>query len=166
MQISAPPVNVQGTSDFVLYDAFSGYKPLGVENLQVLRGLMGRWPNSSLICETCLQPIDALLSHARVDNEVLRRADHALFKVFRPVLQILRKLGGDSAIWSKLFFVDMRRIIEVRKRFACHQNCQNALWLTGDATTNSVNSANWGDRDFFKILVGVGGGGGGGAFTV
>ena len=153
LEISAPPVKVRGAADFTLSEEFSEYRPLAVKSLQTLRGLMTHWLCSCLFWKTCLQPVDALLSHASEDSLFIRCGDPELYKAFWSMFQLLRNLAQGDILWKNLFRGDMGRLSEVHKRFACPQECKDVLWLTGDATMNVVSSINWNDREFAKLSV-------------
>ena len=122
----------------------------GIKAMPTLRGLMTRWLNASLSRRTCLRPIDALLGHPDEVATHVKCDDPELTKAFWNMIRLLRHAEQDSKLWHTLFKGDLRRVLEVRKRFADPTSCSDVLWLTGDATLETVACVNRNDKVSLK----------------
>ena len=69
---------------------------MGINSLQVLRGLLTQWLSASLIWMLCAHPIDALVRHAGERGQYVKCLDPALDKAFRPTVARLRHVSGDK----------------------------------------------------------------------
>ena len=63
---------------------------------------------------------------------------------------LVRHLAANFDWWGTLFNGDMRRLLEMHKRFADPTTCEQVLWLTGDATLQTVSLINWQKKEFLK----------------
>ena len=151
MEIRAPPAKVQEPADFILPDASDGcFKPLGVKSLQAIRGLMTHCLIDCLFRVVCLHPIGALFARANERGLAAHRANPELLKDFWAMFALIRKFSEDLELRPTVFKGDMRRILDVRKRFPSPQCRGDILRLTGDAALSTVSCINWDDRQFTK----------------
>ena len=120
----------------------------------MLRGLMTHWRDASPFWRTRTHPIDGLLSHAGENGIYAKCGGPELACAFWIMMNLLRYVVRNSDTWPALFRGDMRRVLEVRKRFPDPATREQVLWLIGGAELETVSSANFQAGAFAKATSG------------
>ena len=152
-EIRVPDVKIQGKSEFIIAGEFGeGGKPLTIKSMRVLMGIATHWLNASLFWRVCLQPSDARLVHGDECGLMAKCADPELVNDFWSTMQLSRQVADDKEIRPDWFKGDLRRLVEVCKRFPDPSTCENVVCITGDATLESVGCISWNRKSFANVI--------------
>ena len=136
----------------VLFDelfADFGSNTMRMITLQQIRGNIEHFKSTNTLWSYFTAPIDALLGCGDECNLWVVAANADFWIAFWPSVEVIRTIRKCEKKWALLFCGSLERLLPPEQRFACHEYPDRVVWMSGDATLETVAGVSWSDKQFF-----------------
>ena len=117
--ITSPPPKVDGAMIYLRIKGFvAGSQHVTLKALQTLRGYMQRWLVASMSWESCVLPVDLMLTYGSDDCLAVNCPNYQVRIGYWDMLSLLQRLAKDEEAWETLFRNTLPRTIAINRRFS------------------------------------------------
>ena len=126
-----------------------GSRNLRLITLQRIRGNPEHFESTNTMWNFFTAHVDALLGCADEAGIRINCGFPHVWMALWESMKVLICLRKDGRKWADIFKGSLERLLPAEQRFARHQYPQNVIWVSGDATLNTVAGVSWFGREYF-----------------
>ena len=120
-----------------------------MHTLQQIRGNVERFRSTNMLRNYFTTPIGALLGSSGESGLWVMAANPDFWKSRRASMEVIRGTKKSELKWTQLRNGSSGRILPPEQRFSSRNYPDRVVWMSGDATLDSVAGTRWEDRQFF-----------------